>query len=70
MADEDNLDEQLSEEVTERFKQQVEALSPAEAKLAKTEINAPFAKTGVPPANSCTRWTTLLALVSNAAART
>lgn len=35
MANEDNLDEQLSEEVTERFKQQVEALTPAEAKLAK-----------------------------------
>lgn len=36
----DNLDEQLSEEVTERFKQQVEALSPAEAKLAKQLLDA------------------------------
>ena len=36
----DNLDEQLSEEVTERFKQQVEALTPAERKLAKQLIES------------------------------
>jgi uncharacterized protein (DUF849 family) len=35
MANDENLDEQVLSEITERFKQQVEALTPTEAKIAK-----------------------------------